>query len=759
MKRQKMRVGFILFIKKWEDYFKCPEKCTFEYFKKSRLDGKPIAYALSQADEELLAHYEFKTSKTVLPCLNPFIGNNHQKLENWLLENFTDLLKERSALEEESVNVLKKEFIDFRMHLFELLYTHSMSESHKILFFKKQLKKEGLDPSIVDEIARYLIPGSTLFLLELYLGILFDSTNMYALKKVQDTITKLKRDKLKEVLGKPELLVTPWKHQNEAVEAWFKSGRRGIIEMATATGKTLVGLKAALDLWKRNENEKLEVLVLTHSIAILNQWRREAIDKLGFIDDPLLDYKIPLCYKGFRISFNTLQTVYKAPQNYYADLLIVDEVHHAAAIQFRKALELPCKWKMGLSATIEGKERPYYLEKNLGRIVYTLSLSDAIERGIIPEFEWNIYVTYLSVEEEYEFKEISKKIRDLFDKISQDEKNIESISNGKIKRLETLSDFVRLIEKARYEGKEIPDEWKILRALIFQRRRILYTSSPKIDRALEIASREATEKKCVIFTMDIESCEKIAEALKPFNALFVHSGISDKERDNRLRSFRESPRGVLVAPKMLDEGIDVPDAEVGINVASSKTKLQLIQRIGRILRKKSGKKPVFHHFVAIPSEKEFILQEDGLNYLEELSWVLDTALRMGVKIRIPDSEIKITELHEKSEEFVGKLLKQGVKISVGSYGVIRMDNILSQFKEPVKNRLMKMLEEETENLTDEKWHELLLKAHREEEKLEGDQLNLPGNWWLLIAGGRNPKIIKEIIGKSLGITYEDNPEE
>lgn len=749
-------------LKPWEkEWLINRKKCTFEYFKEKELDDKPIAYALSLADEELLAFYEYKASKTktILPSLNPYNRDNHLKLENWLLESFTNLLKEKSAVAEESVNLLKKDFIAFRKHLFELLYKRSMSELHKILFFKKQLKEVLLDPTIVDEIARYLIPGSTLFLLELYLKVLLDSINKDALKKFQDSITGLELGRFEEVLGEPELLVNPWEHQNEALKKWFDSGCRGIIEMATATGKTLVGLKAALDLWKSNKNEKLEVLVLTHSIAILNQWRREAIEKLGFADDLLLDYKVPLCYKGFKISFNTLQTVYKNPQIFSADFLIVDEAHHTAAKQFRKALELPCKYKMGLSAMIEREERLHYLRKSLGPIVYTLSLNDALERRIIPEFEWNIYVTYLSIEEEEEFEKISKKIRDLFSSISRDKEKIENISDGKITRLETLYDFVRLIESARLEGKEIPDEWKILRALIMQRRRILYASSPKIDRALEIASREAMEKKCVIFTMDIASCEKIAEALRPFNALPVHSKIPDKERDNRLRIFRESPRGVLVAPKILDEGIDVPDAEVGINVASSKTKLQLIQRIGRILRKKPGKKPVFHHFVAIPSERGFILQEDGLDYLEELSWILDTALRMGVKVKIPDSEIEITKLHEESEEFVGKLLKQGVKISVGSYGVIRMDNILSQFKEPVKNKLIKLLEGETEKLTDEKWSELLLRAHREEEELEGDQLNLPGNWWLLIAGGRDPKIIKEIIEESLGITSSDNPED
>jgi len=53
---------------------------------------------------------------------------------------------------------------------------------------------------------------------------------------------------------------------------------------------------------------------------------------------------------------------------------------------------------------------------------------------------------------------------------------------------------------------------------------------------------------------------------------------------------------------MLDEGIDVPDAEVGINVAGTKTKLQLVQRMGRVLRKHGDQRPHFHHFIAMPDE-------------------------------------------------------------------------------------------------------------------------------------------------------------
>ena len=81
---------------------------------------------------------------------------------------------------------------------------------------------------------------------------------------------------------------------------------------------------------------------------------------------------------------------------------------------------------------------------------------------------------------------------------------------------------------------------------------------------------------------------------------------------------------------MLDEGIEIPDAEVGINVPSSKTKLQLIQRLGRILRNRPGKRPVFHHFVAVP--RNYIVSEDSFTYQNDLAWITDVALKMGIPI-------------------------------------------------------------------------------------------------------------------------------
>jgi superfamily II DNA or RNA helicase len=126
------------------------------------------------------------------------------------------------------------------------------------------------------------------------------------LSRFQDYIINFDKNEVNEFLSKPMLMVKLWTHQEEALDAWFQNDKQGIIEMATATGKTVVGLSAIIKLYndslKLNQKDpnykKLNVLVLTHSKAILNQWRREVIEKLGLSGNPTDSYTKPIDYNG-----------------------------------------------------------------------------------------------------------------------------------------------------------------------------------------------------------------------------------------------------------------------------------------------------------------------------------------------------------------------------------------------------------------------------------------------------------------------------
>jgi len=146
-------------------------------------------------------------------------------------------------------------------------------------------------------------------------------------------------------------------------------------------------------------------------------------------------------------------------------------------------------------------------------------------------------------------------------------------------------------------------------------------SRPKLDAAIDLAEEHLTTDgdgiKIVMFTMNIDMVEKIESQLSRVcdNVCAVHSKVesSIKKKDRSIRTqidrFKVADNSVLIAPKLLDEGIDVPDAEVGINVAGTKTELQLIQLMGRILRRHADQRPHFHHYVAAPEDQHL----DGID--------------------------------------------------------------------------------------------------------------------------------------------------
>lgn len=654
-----------------------------------------------------------------------------------------EVLSERFA-DESDLKYSRAEFSEFRKHLVTAL--HTFPEIQKAQVLKKIAIKIDLPPTGIDESAHLFSVGSSLFATEFYL----------ALKKGKRWETfhrawpRSDRD-LHEIAETPEILLSLWDHQVRARDCWLGAGGRGVLEMATATGKTLVGLASAYHLFKKFGS--LQVLVLCHSRAILNQWRRESIEKLGFVGDPNDDYTHPVSYQGkFVISFNTIQKVMKNPGGYRTDLLIVDEVHHGAGLKFRSAFDVPCRWKMGLSATVEGRERTTVLDRCLGKTVFTYTLADARRDGIVPEFTLTVHKTFLDIAEEVEFVSITESIRKSLNFInaSQTEK-IRALSGNRLNRFESLRDFVRLMTDLRYHSKDIPEEWLRLIGLINKRRWVIHRSSPKLEEAIALALDLGRTKKCVLFAMDIATCETIYGRLSgSVPAFLIHSKLKDAEVRHALQRFRSVQNGVLIAPKMLDEGIDIPDAEVGINVASSKTKLQLIQRLGRILRNRPNKRPVFHHFVAVP--RHYIVSEDSFAYQNDLAWITDVALKMGIPItETADESENFSTFERESEAAVRDYYTGHDRLVTDDFGVIKVRTIVDAILPEARHRLVRLLGEMTGPLTDEEWARALRSAYGDEQMLE-----IPSQRWLLIIGDRDPAMIRDLIVR-YGRADEEKP--
>ncbi len=725
---------------------------SYEDFFRESLYGKPKFEGLILADDVLLQYEYYKYDHRFLPLLGAGSGSyrdEHKKLEEYFFQCFLSIFKERiyaidgEMVNEAQYNGIKDDFFRFHSAIIQFLLTERGIKDPTIpyignaltfqvqLLLKKELIRMDFDPSPVDIAGREFDPGSALFFLELYV-LLREKDAIQRLQQIFTSISHIQP----VIIHQPVVMLIPWAHQKQAFESWLQNGKNGIIEMATATGKTLVGLMAIEALYE--EKPHSIVRIFAHSTNILNQWRREVVDKLGILDNSRASYESPINIDGFSIYFNTLQTVYKNPSEYPADLLIADEVHHLAAPEFRKALTLPCTSKLGLSATVEGEQRSVILKEEIGEIVYRFTLTEALERGVLPSFQWIICPVYLSIEENEEFSEITNTIRKKFQAIKNDRKTILEFSQGTFAVLNDLNDFIRLMEYARYNKLNPPEEWKILIGLILKRRWIIHRSHPRLQEALKLIHDVAHEQKAIVFAMDIRSCDIIADNLKKEvkNLYVVHSKVKD-DVFAQISSFKNASNGVLIGARMLDEGIDIPDASIGINVASSKTRLQLIQRLGRILRQQKGKKPVFYHYVALPEREDLIEEEDHLTFLDDLAWVQDTALKLGLSTEVRFSDEIIRGISKDAEQGLSKKFYSIGKTIPTRIGTFNPDYILKQFSpESIDKLIPEILKLGKDSLvSDREWSRIVKFAHG---KKETDGYQMPGFWWLLVLANRDP---------------------
>lgn len=722
----------------------------FDQFQKSYLNHALAGQALFIADEELLDYYDYRVDRLIEPRVDYVLPDEHLKLERWFMDHFR---REFRSYNPDSVMVpagFDDDFIRFKANLHELYLNKELGFiKSKDLLVKKILQdiwQKTPDaayyyPEIVDKID-FVQTGSNFYFYELYWN-LASGGDTAAWDQFRHFVLNYQDHSRFNKLKKPMLLIKPWKHQEEAVETWIRQGR-GVIEMATATGKTLVGLYAAYKLYQRLG--KLNVLVLTHSKAILNQWRKEAIKKLGFPANSSLDYRHPVQCDGLKFSFETLQTAYKNTGSYRdVDFLIIDEVHHTAAYSFNGALNIKAHYRMGLSATVEGREKLSHIVPKIGPMLKPYTLADARRDNIIPDFEWGIHMTYLDVKEQEEFSELSEKIRKLFNYIVADSERKTRELFGKTYRIKTIKDLVDLMEKARYEGKyrSVPEDWRNFSNMVLRRRMIIHRSMPKIERAAKIAEESSKGQKVVVFSMLKETCDTISQRLTSAGVknYVINSDNADKDNFAILEKFKREKNCVLIAAKMLDEGIDIPDAEVGINVSFARTRLQMVQRLGRILRKDKNnpnKKPVFHQLVALPHERDFIEKEDGIYAVDEVSWIVDMAQQWDVGVEIYDDSFELESLRKQSENAIKPVLDVDCSLPEISSGSLRLDKLIIQFEPSIRTELIKSFQVENREVSYNYFNTLIRNVYQRKEGSTSTNQNLKGLYYLYVYIDKKP---------------------
>ena len=753
---------------------------TFEVFRDKYLTNTDAG--IFWADDALLQYsYYTLDPDHILPLIEGEFGADyyaeHEKLRRWYAEQFTRIYSERllavsgkgcSPDEQEELYSLfadfHRAFHNFLAYAIDNQKISGMDIINIILkqkfrdFYEKPYYKNPRaypTPDLVDVAADLFDVGSGLYFLEIFCllqnrAYIWDIANYFSEEKPQDIL---------RLSDQPRLLLYPWKHQKAALDSWVSRNHTGVIEMATATGKTVVGMLAIEELSKEanRTGKRKSVLITCHSTVILNQWRRELIRKMGIHAIPTQSYKYPLSSGKVTIRFETVQTLQKNYQNYRANLLIIDEVHHIAGAKFRQALNVNSPWQLGLTAYTGNNTKRRIIERELGDIVFQYPIKQALIDGIIPEFEWVVHPVYLAIKEEEEFRKISKNIVSSFTTVKYDVKTISRILGNKQSYvLQNIGEFVKLTEIARLKGiSDIPEDWKVLQALLLKRRQIINKSIPRLEKAISLAKTLGNKHKIILFLMDIESCEIMRRELSGDvnNVFVIHSQIEENPIEV-VEQFKKSKNGILIGAHMLNEGVDIPSADIGINVAFTKTELQLIQRMGRVLRKDGKKKPTFYQFVAIPDMRDYLDIMDAQKFVDDLAWVEATGLRMGLDLRIEWDSEELENYRSKIESFCAAVWRD--ENTPAKIGTFNLDAAMREFSKTAIKRIPQILSlYPNETITDAQWDDVIRVAHTVVEEgsteIGNKYLNVSKAWYILVLCGRRvadlQKLFREAVSR------------
>ncbi len=356
-------------------------------------------------------------------------------------------------------------------------------------------------------------------------------------------------------------------YQEEAVDAWLRAGKRGIIVLPTGTGKTLIAIKIIALL-----NEP--TLVVVPTIELLEQWKLElprALNtRVGVFGggDKELAFITVSTYNSAYINAEELGNKFK--------LLVFDEVHHLPSESFRQiALLSAAPHRLGLTATFEREDgRHVDLLDLVGDVVYRKAVYEMKSKHLADFDLVRVYVE-LTDDEKKQFSRLFSLYKDFLEK--------------KGWKLKSLQDFKRLIMMSGLskEARRALLAWRDARLLALN-------SVSKLD-VLRDLLRKHQEDRIIIFTELNKTVRKISRELLIPEITYK---TKPKERAIVMDLFRKGVYRAVVTSRVLEEGIDVPDANIAIVLSGTGSRRSFIQRLGRILRPAPGKRAILYEVVA-----------------------------------------------------------------------------------------------------------------------------------------------------------------
>lgn len=353
--------------------------------------------------------------------------------------------------------------------------------------------------------------------------------------------------------------------QSDAVEAFLAADHRGLVVMPTGTGKTVV----AIDLMIRLECSTLVVVPVRD---LMYQWHSKILEATG-IDAGLIGDGI---HRVSPISVTTYDSaaIHMARIGDRFRFLIFDEVHHLAGPWRSDAARMSlADRRLGITATLPtDADRMAMLEHLVGPQVYSQSIREASGQSLA-DYRVERIAVQLTAEERERYRELSQQIQQFV----YDQKQLDASFQW--------DHAYGLAADIKNEPDRAHAAMSALRA--FRRKRQIEEHAEAKQRILEDLFRLHSDEPVIVFTGSNVMARKISTR---YMVPCILSHCGKKERRMWLEGFAAGRYPVLVANRVLDEGVDLPAVKTAIVVGGLTSQRQAVQRLGRVLRKGSGRR-------------------------------------------------------------------------------------------------------------------------------------------------------------------------
>ncbi|MEH1829116.1 MAG: DEAD/DEAH box helicase family protein [Nostoc sp.] len=374
----------------------------------------------------------------------------------------------------------------------------------------------------------------------------------------------------------PTLEMEPYPHQTEALAAWKLAGRRGVVVLPTAAGKTYLAQMAM-------QSTPRTTLIVVPTLDLMHQWYAHLVAAFP-------DAEVGLLGGGSRDRTAILVATYDSAAihaetlgNQYA-LIVFDECHHLPTDFNRVIAEYAiAPYRLGLSATPERTDGKHAdLNILIGQEVYRKRAEDLAGKALA----------------EHEIVQIKVKLsqleRERYNQLIQTRNDFLKQSKISLGSLQGWQMFVQMSARSQ-SGR---------RAMLAHReaKDIALGTDGKLRILINLLA-EHYPARILIFTADNATVYRISQELL-IPAITHQTPV--KERHEILTKFREGKYNTLVASHVLNEGVDVPAATVAIILSGTGSAREYTQRLGRILRKGNieNKQAILYEVVAEDTSEE-----------------------------------------------------------------------------------------------------------------------------------------------------------